>query len=191
MQSNSNVVSAPKYSMSSYQTLTLTMWRCGRTERQSQCDVKMAIIWVGKYYTSSTQDIRSGKKTPPLWMIMNLEQHKCWCGTPHKQFYPYQRKYCKSAHAMMWAYYINPTWDTMRHVIMKRDYRTCAKCGHISWDNEVDHIIPKAINPDLFWEESNLHVLCSKCHKEKTASDRRTIAISKKSAKSMTLSDFQ
>ena len=151
----------------------------------------MAITFVDKYWTSSTQDIRSGKKTPPLWMMFNLAQGLCWCGKPKKLFALYQRKYCTSLHGQMWGYNINPSWPFMRFTILKRDDKKCAECSHQGWDNEVDHIIPKAINPDLFWDESNLRVLCSKCHKKKTASDRRNIVISKKSAKYRMLSDFQ
>ena len=78
----------------------------------------------------------------------------------------------------------------MRSVILKRDDGKCAVCGHRSWDNEVDHIVPKATNPDLFWDEGNLRVLCEKCHHRKTAGDMRAIAISKRSAKHAPLSSF-
>ena len=150
----------------------------------------MAIIWVDKHYTSSTQDVRTSKKTPPLWMLINLQQAKCWCGRPKKLFAPYQRKYCKEAHALMWAEYINPTWNNVRHVIMHRDDLRCAECGHQSWNNEVDHIIPKAIDPDLFWETTNLRVLCYRHHKEKTAKDRKDIAIKNKRKYYRTISEF-
>ena len=35
----------------------------------------------------------------------------------------------------------------------------------------VDHVIPAHIRPDLFYDESNLQVLCPQHHAEKTADD--------------------
>ena len=78
----------------------------------------------------------------------------------------------------------------MRSVIIQRDDGKCAVCGRRSLDNEVDHIVPMAVNPDLFWDENNLRVLCEKCHHRKTAGDMRTIAIRKRGARHVPLSSF-
>ena len=144
-----------------------------------------------KYCTSSTYpDIRAGRKTPPLWMVINLSRGLCWCGKPKKMWDKYRRKFCSELHAHTWHYHVTPWWPTMRSVILKRDDGKCAVCGHRSWDNEVDHIVPKATNPDLFWYEDNLRVLCDKCHHRKTAGDMHTIAIRKRGAKHVSLSSF-
>lgn len=40
---------------------------------------------------------------------------------------------------------------------------------------EVDHIIPLALGGDM-WDEKNLQVLCTDCHKKKTKEDKQKIA---------------
>ncbi len=47
---------------------------------------------------------------------------------------------------------------------------------------EVDHIIAVAFGGD-FWDEENLQVLCSECHKEKTKKDAKKIAELRKKEK--------
>ena len=144
-----------------------------------------------KYRTISTYpDIRAGRKTPPLWMVINLSSGLCWCGKPKKMWDKYRRKFCNELHAHTWHYHVTPWWPTMRSVILKRDDGKCAVCGHRSWDNEVDHVVPKATNSDLFWDEGNLRVLCEKCHHKKTAGDMRAIAIRKRGARHVLLSSF-
>ena len=136
-------------------------------------------------------DIRTGRKTPPLWMIINISRGLCWCGKPKILWKRYRRKFCSGRHADMWHYHVVPFWPTMRHIILKRDDKKCAECGFESWNNEVDHIVPKVTDPDLFWDEDNLRVLCKKCHHIKTAQDIRDMSIRKKSAKHIMLSSFQ
>ena len=144
-----------------------------------------------KCRTSSTYpDIRAGRKTPQLWMVINLSRGLCWCGKPKKLWDKYRRKFCSKRHANIRHYHVIPWWPTMRSVIIQRDDGKCAVCGRRSLDNEVDHIVPMAVNPDLFWDENNLRVLCEKCHHRKTAGDMRTIAIRKRGARHVPLSSF-
>jgi len=45
---------------------------------------------------------------------------------------------------------------------------TCASCGVIHYQLEVDHIVKHEGNPELFWNATNLQALCSPCHTRKT-----------------------
>ena len=146
---------------------------------------------VAKYRTLFTYpDIRAGRKTPPLWMAINLSRRLCWCGKPKKLWDKYRRKFCSGRHSDIWHYHVIPWWPTMRGVILERDDCKCAVCGRKSWDNEVDHVVPKATDPDMFWYENNLRVLCDKCHHRKTGQDIRNINIKKRGAKHVPLSNF-
>ena len=64
---------------------------------------------------------------------------------------------------------------------------TCAKCGNITAKPEIDHIDPVGKEPSfpynledlitylrrLLCDESNLQVLCRKCHKAKSAEEKK------------------
>jgi hypothetical protein len=68
------------------------------------------------------------------------------------------------------------TWSKFRRLTLERDDWTCTDCG--LRDEEimtVDHIVPKALAPELRYEMSNLAALCPNCHARKTINDRRTI----------------
>lgn len=62
-------------------------------------------------------------------------------------------------------------WQAKRREVMLRDQYTCASCGAVG-HHEVDHKIPlerggSGMNDD------NLQLLCSTCHKTKTADEAR------------------
>ena len=59
------------------------------------------------------------------------------------------------------------TWMNTRRRIMQRDKFTCACCGAIRMDHEVDHRTPLEQGGAAV-DESNLWVLCTECHKEKS-----------------------
>lgn len=78
------------------------------------------------------------------------------------------RNYCKSHDYVSMRQFTS--WETLREFILERD-KKCAICGHTGdYFNplEVDHIIEYAAGGD-FWNKDNLQVLCSNCHKRKTA----------------------
>jgi 5-methylcytosine-specific restriction endonuclease McrA len=52
----------------------------------------------------------------------------------------------------------------------------------------IDHIIPIALGGET--DLSNLQILCTKCHMDKTAEDRKKIALAKKKQKSKTRNPF-
>lgn len=62
-------------------------------------------------------------------------------------------------------------WKRLRKKILE-EHKHCQKCG--SQNNlEVHHIIQPAGNPGLFFEQTNLIVLCSKCHYKLTKKQRK------------------
>ena len=48
----------------------------------------------------------------------------------------------------------------------------CLTANRVTPANQIDHIRPRAIWPELFWESSNHQAICTKCHKRKTAAER-------------------
>ena len=66
----------------------------------------------------------------------------------------------------MRSWYRSRRWAELRAEILERDEYTCQHCGE--WGNEVDHIVPRWRNKDLFWVESNLQLLCRDCHIDKS-----------------------
>lgn len=58
-------------------------------------------------------------------------------------------------------------WKDMRERVLLAAMYTCAMCGRLEGNTAklvADHIKPHRGNPVLFWNESNLQVLCSECH---------------------------
>lgn len=63
-------------------------------------------------------------------------------------------------------------WMSQRQRIMARDSYTCAACGCVRHDHEVDHRIP--LEQGGSNDDSNLQLLCSGfglCHAKKTAQE--------------------
>jgi hypothetical protein len=84
----------------------------------------------------------------------------------------------------------HPKWNggfTKPHykkLICTRDKFTCQICGLIDKEIvEVDHILPKAIAPDLTYTLTNLMCICPNCHRRKTNKDLKMISEFKNSVK--------
>jgi len=59
--------------------------------------------------------------------------------------------------------------QAQRLAVLKRDLYTCKACGHISQENQADHIIPlEAGGMDHI---GNMQTLCQPCHAAKTAKE--------------------
>ncbi len=63
-------------------------------------------------------------------------------------------------------------WKVFRLQIIARDNFTCQMCGVLLRGKgktaaEVDHVIPEALRPDLFFEPDNCWALCRYCHATK------------------------
>lgn len=68
-----------------------------------------------------------------------------------------------------------------KKILLKQKDYTCSVCGLKDKEIvEVDHIIPKAIKPELYHELANLQILCPNCHRRKTKLDRIDIKNFKK-----------
>ena len=75
------------------------------------------------------------------------------------------------------SWYRSARWRRLRERILTRDLFTCRMCGLLHAGKGtavVDHVKPHRGDEVLFWQESNLQVLCkSPCHdKHKQAQER-------------------
>ena len=59
----------------------------------------------------------------------------------------------------------------IRDRIKLRDEYTCQKCGRLTVDGEVDHIVPLAVGGSNNHE--NLQWLCKDCHKAKSLREEK------------------
>ncbi|MDY7565798.1 HNH endonuclease [Pseudomonas sp. RTC3] len=60
-------------------------------------------------------------------------------------------------------------WRRKRESILLRDKYTCQKCGVVTLDLEVDHIVNIAQGGND--DDANLQALCVPCHHAKTAAE--------------------
>ncbi|MCK5023289.1 MAG: HNH endonuclease [Candidatus Aenigmarchaeota archaeon] len=74
------------------------------------------------------------------------------------------------------------TWAELRAKILKERGANCEKCNKdCSADThelELDHITALVNGGDM-WDESNLQLLCNRCHRKKTTLDLRKARFSK------------
>jgi 5-methylcytosine-specific restriction endonuclease McrA len=96
-----------------------------------------------------------------------------WCGLKTKD----KAKFCSNVCRTHYLLRADP--QRMRQYVFFRDFGICHECGkthfYLTDDWEADHILPLFIaygDPE-FWEPTNVRLLCVKCHKKKTAEDRR------------------
>jgi 5-methylcytosine-specific restriction protein A len=70
--------------------------------------------------------------------------------------------------------YNTTRWRTLRSKIIKEN-PSCCKCGVEANESrlEAHHIMPPKGNEELFFNESNIIVVCSACHKIITAKEIR------------------
>jgi 5-methylcytosine-specific restriction protein A len=64
--------------------------------------------------------------------------------------------------------YYRDRWKRERERVLVECGYTCAQCGVIHSQLEVDHIVKHDGDPELFWNRNNLQALCSDCHHRKT-----------------------
>lgn len=65
----------------------------------------------------------------------------------------------------MRKWYKTKRWERLSAHVRLRDRYECKECG--AWGNEVDHIVPRHAGGN-FWDEDNLQVLCTDCHRTKS-----------------------
>nr|WP_161621209.1 HNH endonuclease signature motif containing protein [Bacillus subtilis] len=63
-------------------------------------------------------------------------------------------------------FYRSDDWQSMRQYVFERDGAKCRECGQFVFGKNahVHHVIAIAEDPTLKLEESNLILLCPKCH---------------------------
>ena len=68
--------------------------------------------------------------------------------------------------------------NSIRYRIMRArhmdDNPLCALClesGMVVAATELDHVVPLRIDPDRFWDTTNIQSLCRQCHENKTAEE--------------------
>jgi 5-methylcytosine-specific restriction endonuclease McrA len=66
-------------------------------------------------------------------------------------------------------WYYTSAWIHLRQQVLVDAAYTCAQCGVVQADLDVDHILKHDGNPALFWNRANLQTLCPRCHQSKTA----------------------
>ena len=71
----------------------------------------------------------------------------------------------------MSASHSTAAWQRTRLAILHRDLFTCQMCDTILTGGRhnpraavVDHLMPEALRPDLFLDDSNLRSVCKACH---------------------------
>ena len=61
--------------------------------------------------------------------------------------------------------------DRIRRRVLLRDHYTCRRCGRVSVDLEVDHIVPLFLGGAE--SDENRQALCRECHAAKSAEEQR------------------
>jgi 5-methylcytosine-specific restriction endonuclease McrA len=65
-------------------------------------------------------------------------------------------------------WYYTVRWTRLRHHVLHEAAYTCAHCGHVQYDLDIDHIRPHHGDHTLFWDRRNLQALCPSCHTRKS-----------------------
>jgi 5-methylcytosine-specific restriction endonuclease McrA len=65
-------------------------------------------------------------------------------------------------------WYYRRDWLTLRDTVLTAAAYTCAQCGQITAQLDVDHIVKHNGDPGLFLDRANVQALCKPCHSRKT-----------------------
>lgn len=69
-------------------------------------------------------------------------------------------------------WYYTETWRSLRLMVLTDAMYTCAQCGMVQAELDVDHIVKHNGDPAVFWDRANLQALCKPCHSAKTQQGR-------------------
>lgn len=74
------------------------------------------------------------------------------------------------------AVYRSARWSALRARVLRDEplCRACAVAGRTELATQVDHIVGVRVRPDLAYDRDNTQPLCSVCHAEKSAAERRS-----------------
>jgi 5-methylcytosine-specific restriction enzyme A len=64
-------------------------------------------------------------------------------------------------------------WMKIRRRVLVDGGFTCVDCGHVSFDNQIDHDTP--LEQGGSNDDSNLRIRCIDCHAKKTKSENRAL----------------
>jgi 5-methylcytosine-specific restriction protein A len=78
-----------------------------------------------------------------------------------------QQEHTRGNYALR-RWYRQVRWFHLRRQVLLEQAYTCAQCGQVQHQLEIDHIQPHAGNPALFFNRHNLQALCPPCHGRKT-----------------------
>ena len=67
-------------------------------------------------------------------------------------------------------------WKNLRlhHILQYPLCKACEGKNIVKSADEVDHIVPVSVEPERFFDPTNLQSLCRNCHWEKTARENST-----------------
>lgn len=130
-------------------------------------------LWWGKVERPTG---RGSWRTPPLWMTINRLWGRCWCGRTKSGD---DRKFCReNDHYTIWSCYIRTQWGLYSSERVRAGV-PCDRCGREQkpwgrrepWKgHQVDHIIALKDGGEM-WANWNHQILCTDCHKTKTAAE--------------------
>ena len=132
---------------------------------------------------------RDSHRPVPLWMILNMYTHGCWCGRRNVEDMRDKRGKRRkvwgfdvllgcyrtlggSTHQAVFNRDIRSFWSWYRDYFI-RDNPACVACGNEA--EEVDHVQAISLGGSM-WDERNHQPLCIPCHKRKTSKDRAKLA---------------
>lgn len=101
---------------------------------------------------------------------------RCGAKTDHRSGYCEAHRsghwgghYGQTAHQRGYGY----RWRKLRRAVLRDEPRcqVCLTSGRVSLATQVDHITPKSQGGDDSWD--NLQSICDRCHKAKTAEERK------------------
>lgn len=110
-------------------------------------------------------------KSLPIKNLGRIKTKECnWCLHGINPDKP--DKICSICYDKFKAMLRSNKWNITRKSILSI-YFNCKVCNSIS-SLIIDHIKPWIEFPDLFWDGTNLQVLCAHCHQLKTISENPT-----------------
>src|SRR5262245_5963722 len=65
-------------------------------------------------------------------------------------------------------WYFTARWRRLRLAVLADACQTCAACGQVRLELDIDHIVPHQGDAVRFWDRANLQALCHGCHSAKT-----------------------
>ena len=88
--------------------------------------------------------------------------------TPHGRCPPHALRERDRPNVPTRRWYRTPKWKALRARLLVAAAYECASCHTVTPTLDVDHIVPHHGDDRVFWDLTNLQVLCKACHSKKT-----------------------